>query len=265
MSVNKTNESKIGDSSELDEVSFESEQLLKDIEKEFATLKEQEAAICVEDQTESSSTGRGEWVWNLVAVLIFAVIGFGGEKIYQVLKNKKLDLPEHIQSLQDEEDVFADDVSHSEKAMHLRNALQAQMVENDDEVSRMMDEDLESYHDAEPIVIKSKRSNTEIVESVETTNKEVETTKDQVEKIIEETNPKVSKVVEVKQVQPKITVKVTKNENHSHKSSKRKEKLKSAKKIAKKRVIKKSRSLKKLSKKLNLNLLDTWLYRVNHT
>ena len=50
MSVNNDNGPEIG-TDDLDSVGFESQQLLKDIEKEFETLKEQEAAFTSADDS----------------------------------------------------------------------------------------------------------------------------------------------------------------------------------------------------------------------
>ena len=150
MSVNNDNGPEIG-TDDLDSVGFESQQLLKDIEREFETLKEQEAAFTSADDSvnEKSSQRKSEWMWNVLGVIVFALIGVLGEKAYRVLSTKKVEIPEHLESLQEEEDRFAEDSSETEKAMYLRNALEAKNVDSNDEVNRMMDEELESYPDVD--------------------------------------------------------------------------------------------------------------------
>ena len=75
MSVNNNNGPEIGDN-DLESVEFESQQLLRDIEKEFETLKEQEAAFTnAEDaEKEEVSSKKSEWMWNLAAIVVFALV-----------------------------------------------------------------------------------------------------------------------------------------------------------------------------------------------
>ena len=91
MSVNNNNGPEIGDN-DLESVEFESQQLLRDIEKEFETLKEQEAAFTNAEDTEKEKLAqrKSEWMWNLAAIVVFALIGVLGEKAYRVFQLKKL-------------------------------------------------------------------------------------------------------------------------------------------------------------------------------
>ena len=215
MSVNNNNGPEIGDN-DLESVEFESQQLLRDIEKEFETLKEQEAAFTNAEDTEKEevSSKKSEWMWNLAAIVVFALIGVLGEKAYRVISTKKVEIPEHLESLQEEEDFFSEDSSRSEKAMHLRNALQAQKVQNDDEVNRMMDEELDSYHEVpetEVVHIDTKKA-VEVEETTEPVVKEQapevfaqvqgEEVSKPLEKTVEEPKPvkKVAKPKPVKKV-----------------------------------------------------------------
>ena len=139
----------------IEDVEFESQQLLKDIEKEFETLKMQddhfEQDELIDDFSpegeEEIEVKKSEWIWNLVAVIVFALIGVGAERAYTILSNKQVDLPEHLESLQEEEEnLFADDSSNSEKAFHLRKALNAQNDYDREAVADLMDqEQLKSF------------------------------------------------------------------------------------------------------------------------
>ena len=141
----------------IEDVEFESQQLLKDIEKEFETLKMQddhfEQDELIDDFSpegeEEIEVKKSEWIWNLVAVIVFALIGVGAERAYTILSNKQVDLPEHLESLQEEEEnLFADDSSNSEKAFHLRKALNAQNDYDREAVADLMDQELEELHEA---------------------------------------------------------------------------------------------------------------------
>ena len=64
MSVNNNNGPEIDN--DLESVEFESQQLLRDIEKEFETLKEQAAFTNAEDtEKEEVSSKKSEWMWKL--------------------------------------------------------------------------------------------------------------------------------------------------------------------------------------------------------
>ena len=176
---------------------------------------------------------------------MFALIGVLGEKAYRVISNKKVEIPEHLESLQEEEDLFAEDSSKSEKAMYLRNALQAQKVQNDDEVNRMMDEELDSYHEVAEnnIVHIDTKKTIEVEEKVKPqlvvkekapvvfAEVKSEVVTKPVEKIMKEPKLRVAKPKPVKKVAKRMPVKKV-------------AKLKPVKKVAKLKPVKKVAKLK---------------------
>ena len=89
MSVNNDNGPEIG-TDDLDSVGFESQQLLKDIEREFETLKEQEAAFTsADDSRKREKFAKKVRGCGMCLEIVFALIGVLGEKAYRVLSTKR--------------------------------------------------------------------------------------------------------------------------------------------------------------------------------